>query len=190
MSLVDANELNALIAKYGEPLRWNHTLDVTSATIQERLDMRTRRHAEIVLALPRPGKCILLHTKDFYPSGIYRVPTGGIHFGERVENAARREMLEETGFTVSLARLLGIVEYDFVHAEIRVPFVSYVFLADETRDAPQPTDPSERITQFQDARWSELPAIAQALDDLSGERRDWGHFRAVAHRLIDQSVRG
>ena len=99
-------------------------------------------------------------------------------------------MLEETGFTVSLARLLGIVEYDFVHAEIRVPFVSYVFLADETRDAPQPTDPSERITQFQDARWSELPAIAQALDDLSGERRDWGHFRAVAHRLIDQSVRG
>lgn len=186
MSLIDDAELAALVARYGEPARWQCAFEVTGQYIAEWSDRARRRNAEIVLAMPRPDKRILLHTKDFYPAGVYRVPTGGVHLGERVQDAARREMLEETGFAVPLARLLGIIEYEFRHADMRVPFVSYVFLTKETHAAPQPTDPGERITQFQDARWSDLPSIAQTLDDLPGERRDWGRFRAVAHRLIFQ----
>lgn len=184
MSLVDAHELNGLVAQYGEPLRLTPQMQVSRETIREWLDTRARRHAEIALVMPRPGNRVLLHTKEFYPSGVFRVPTGGIHLGERVEDAARREMVEETGFTVSLARLLGIVEYDFFHAETHVPFVSYVFLTDETRDVPQPTDPNERIAQFRDVAWSDLPEIARTLAELPEPRRDWGRFRAVVHDLL------
>ncbi|MBI5301940.1 MAG: NUDIX hydrolase [Chloroflexi bacterium] len=184
MSRVDANELAELTARFGAPVRWTRALDVTRETIAEWRDATKKRQAEIVLALPRPGKRVLLHTKDFYPSGVFRVPSGGIHLGERVEDAARREMREETGFTAPLTRLLGIIEYEFRHAEERVPFVSYVFLADETHDAPHPMDAGERITQFREAVWSDLPRLAQMLDDLPEDWRDWGRFRAIAHRLI------
>ena len=65
--------------------------------------LSSRRTAEVVLIVPRPDDCVLVHTKEFYPSGIWRLPTGGIQRSETIERALRREAVEETGRLYMLA---------------------------------------------------------------------------------------
>ena len=180
-SLVNSDEIAALAARYGQPLRWSRALDVSPATIEDRRD---KRSAEVVLVMPRPQNRVLLHTKQFYPPGAYRLLSGGIEIGEPVDAAALRETYEETGLMVPLSRLLGVIEYEFRSGNDSVPFVSYVFLTGESSEAPHVTDAGERITDFREIEWSELQNVADALDQLSDQWRDWGRFRAIAHRLV------
>ncbi|MCS7179708.1 MAG: NUDIX domain-containing protein, partial [Anaerolineae bacterium] len=50
------------------------------------------REGEVVLLLRRADGSLLLHTKTFYPDGVYRLPSGGIRRGEKVLAAAAREV--------------------------------------------------------------------------------------------------
>src|SRR5512141_2682583 len=111
--LVDEKEIARLAAKYGEPIRWEHKLDVSADMLVQRRRSLKDRRGEIVLVIPRPGKRVLLHTKEFYPANRYRLPTGGIDIGEPIEKAVRRELREETGFKIAPVRFLGVVEYQF-----------------------------------------------------------------------------
>jgi 8-oxo-dGTP pyrophosphatase MutT (NUDIX family) len=178
--------MTALTEEYGEPLRWSRALDISRGKLSEWSSKFAERHGEIVLAIPRPGDCALLHTKDFYPKGAFRLPSGGIELGERVEDAARREIREETGFDVALARLLGIIEYELcnVDEDKRIAFVSYVWLTGESCAPPCARDASERISAFREVEWHELARIADELENLPDDWRDWGRFRAFAHQLI------
>ena len=40
--------------------------------------------------------------------GRYALPGGGVEFGERLEEAVEREVLEETGLESEVMRLLGV----------------------------------------------------------------------------------
>jgi ADP-ribose pyrophosphatase YjhB (NUDIX family) len=184
MNLIDANELSELVSQYGAPVQWTHELNVSEIAMEWWREMTQKRQAEVVLAIARSNKHVLLHTKDFYPQGVYRLPSGGIKPGERVAHAAQRELREETGFESPLARLLGIVEYNVRHADERAQFISYSFLVSETAGAPNPTDPDERIAHFKEVAWADLPQIAEALETLPNDWRSWGSFRAAPHRLI------
>lgn len=181
---IDETEIATLAAQYGEPIRWSRILDVSKETFEAREGKNAERRGEIVLAMPRPGGRVLLHTKDFYPAGAFRLPTGGIDIGEPVVEAALREIGEETGLAARLERLFGVVEYEFRHAGESMPFVSYVFLTGETREKPHVTDASERITEFREVEWQALLGIAEGLERLPGEWNDWGRFRAIPHRLV------
>lgn len=182
-SLVDEAEVNALAARYGTPVRWSRTLDVSSRMLGEREKALKKRRGETVLAIPRPARRVLLHTKSFYPTGAYRLLSGGIEIGEGVEEGARREIREETGFGVQLTRFLGLVKYEFRSESHTAPWVSYVFLTEETSDPPQVMDSGEGITDFREIEWAGLLQVAEALERLPGEWNGWGCFRAIPHRL-------
>jgi NAD+ diphosphatase len=188
-SLVDPAEVAELAARFGTPLLWKRTLDVSAKTLDERRNKNASRRGEVVFAMPRPEHRVLLHTKAFYPPGSYRLLTGGIDVGERVEAAALREMREETSLDAALVRLLGIVEYHFRHEGDQVGFVSYVFLTTETAGTPRVLDPHEQISDFKEAAWSELDRVAERLGSLPGDWHDWGIFRAIPHRLVLQAIR-
>lgn len=76
------------------------------ATARGDLDTRS----EVVLVLPRPGGKVITTAKRFYPEGVFRIPSGGIHPGETPEQAFVREAMEETGLDVEpLARIAEMV---------------------------------------------------------------------------------
>jgi len=170
------------------PMRWTRELAVNEKSFAWWREIAQDRPGEIVLVVARPNGRVLVHTKSFYPPGIYRLMTGGIKFGEPIVDAARRELYEETGLVAPLARCLGIVEYAITHADAQVKFASRIFLTAETRDAPSPTDPDERIADFREIAWRDIAQIATALENLPDDWRDWGMLRAAPHRLVAQVI--
>jgi 8-oxo-dGTP pyrophosphatase MutT (NUDIX family) len=144
-----------------------------------------QRDGEVALAIRRPDGLILLHTKSSYPSGTWRIPTGGVEPGEAVGEAVRRELAEETGLPADGNRPLGVVTYELQTAGGRsLHFASAVFLVTVPDLPPAKQDPHEQISGY---RWTlvhDLPAIAAQLEHLPSDWADWGHFRALAHRFV------
>lgn len=187
-ALTNENEVEALAARFGAPLHWARTAQVSDPMFQKRKDALTKNRGEAVLVVPRPQGRVLLHTKAFYPPGAYRLPSGAIKIGEGVKEAVARELAEETGFRIGIERFLGLIEYEFGSGGDKAAWVSYIFLMDETDAQPHVADTGEGIADFREVRWEELEHVAFELEQLPGDWRDWGRFRAVAHRLVAQAI--
>lgn len=180
-------ELQELALRYGKPLEITHNLGTNSylAAVKNRI-------AEVCLVFQRPSGLFLTMTKPFYPTGVYRLPTGSILLGESVVDALMRESWEETGLQAQILRYLAHITYQ--HNEGRL-FHSHVFLlaADGT---PHPQDHLEQISGFQEVTTSSLLDIAQKLEALSYDFSkelgatwtDWGKFRAVVHQVAAQAL--
>ncbi len=147
-----------------------------------------KRNGEAVLAIRRPDGRLLLHTKPFYPQGTWRLPSGGIKPGETPEQAAYRELEEETGLPARLERLLGVLTYTFEYDGQRVAFASSLFLFISPDGEPAVQDPDEKISGY---RWvwpSELALVATALRRLEPGWRDWGAWRALPHDFMAKAL--
>ncbi|HID64222.1 MAG TPA: NUDIX hydrolase [Anaerolineae bacterium] len=179
--LIDEKEVAELARQYGPLERRRYVLKMGERAFTHWREERGDCRGEVALLILRPGGNVILHTKEFYPEGIYRVPTGGIERGEDVVTAVHREAREETGLTVDIERCLGILEYEFRYRRETLPFVSYVFLLRENGGQLCPQDEGERITSFREVPLTELEAVARNLRALEADWRDWGQYRAIVH---------
>ncbi|MBE7550523.1 MAG: NUDIX hydrolase [Anaerolineales bacterium] len=184
-------QLKRLEKKFGPFQR--HHLDLT-VTTQVMLDMMFKmtpkkpRRAEVVMIIPNEQGQLWLHTKDFYPEGVYRLMTGGIDPGEKPDKALLREVKEETGFAVKIDRCLAAVTYTLTATKGTLPFASYVFLTRPTAGQPHPADSRERITHFKAVPVAELLTVVHTLRALTGPFQDWGIFRAIAHQVAYEAL--
>jgi 8-oxo-dGTP pyrophosphatase MutT (NUDIX family) len=137
---------------------------------------------EIVLILKRSDGRIWLQTKDFYPSGVFRLATGKLDESEPPEQGFRRELHEEAGIVNIPADLLGRIEYSDRHVRFR--FVSYLYVVPNVEHTPQPIDDSEGITEWKAVDRTGMIAAANTLRSLPGTWSHWGQFRAVVHDVI------
>jgi len=187
-------EIKALIRRFGEPQRQNHIMEVSQETYDYWvLKLSTGPvscRGEVIMVIVRPGGKVLLHTKDFYPPGVYRLLTGRVLWQEQVEETLHREVAEETGLEVSVERFLGVIEYEFCCKENRIPFVSYIFQLQELGGELCCRDRREGIIGFRDATLGELSSVAEQLEHLVPQWRDWGNFRAIAHRFVEEMLKG
>ncbi|MBN1484571.1 MAG: NUDIX hydrolase [Chloroflexia bacterium] len=137
------------------------------------------------MVLRRPDGRVLLHNKTTYPAGAWRLPSGGIEAGETPEEAAEREIQEETGLPARLAGLLGVVGCRMLRGEREFDLLSYVLLAETAGGRPNPQDTEEeQILAFCWLDPAQLPDIAANLRGLAGDWSSWGHFRSLAHDLV------
>jgi len=89
---------------------------------------------------------------------------GGVEEGESMEQAAIREVLEETGLTVELETSLGETKYFYVWGEARIRKTVHFFLMRFTGG-----DPEDRDDEMEEVRWFPLDrALARAA--YRGER--------------------
>ena len=58
----------------------------------------------------RDGRLLLVRRRNAPSKGLWSVPGGRVEPGESPEQAAAREVLEETGLRVEVGRLLGSVQ--------------------------------------------------------------------------------
>jgi 5'-nucleotidase len=193
---IESNELRRLSRAYGKPQRIVVSLAESPlkpfgpfmpTSLASAITEKGNRRGEVVMAIRLRVDKFLLHTKDFYPRNVFRLPSGGIHPDESVEDALWREVAEETGLTVRVTRFVALLEYEVAGA--RDPFVSYVFLLDSDASKPVAQDSKERITAFKTVAPSRLRAIAKQLRALKGDWRAWGEFRAAAHEVVAAAVK-
>lgn len=173
MKVHDApEEIAALGSRYGRPRTFDHTLDDVSFR-----PLNGRRVAEVAMAIRRPNGRILLQTKENYPGGVYRIPTGGLKRSEGIETALLRETEEETGLGVEIRDFVAILTYRSSPQDI--VFRSYLFLLDETGGTLQEEEPEEGITGWIEADSEGLGSIAVQLRSSPRSWRNWGDFRAL-----------
>jgi NAD+ diphosphatase len=199
-------DIAELAGRYGQPRRV--AVELAGAPFDP--IAKTDRYGEVCMVVRRPSGRLLTAIKTFYPPGAFRLLTGGVSHGERIEAALWREVAEETGLEVAIRRFLAVIEYQKQEAEVgswgsgkdlatpQLPnpnshlFATFAFLLDELGGTLASSDPDERIGAFREITVGELPALAATLQrapdeidpEISGSWRDWGEFRAVVHRVV------
>lgn len=181
-----------LARRYGAPL----VRQVDDPRMAEYLRAVTRtRQAEVCMVIRRPDGAFLTMTKEFYPPGVFRLPTGGIEAGEGIEAALRREIFEETSLAVAVERFLAVTAY---HLDGAPAFTCFTFLARETGGTLAPSDPHERVAAYGALTVADLPAQIARLaavsndysDDLGSSFAAWGALRADEHRGVLLALQG
>ena len=182
-SPVDERELEQLAMAYGQPEIRVIEIEGDEYLFSSRLYRSTSRRGEVVLAIERPGRCVLLHRKGWYEPGVYRLLSGGIDWDEAVGTALARELEEETGLSLDITHFLGLLDCHIHYASQEVSFPSYVFHLSRTKGVlrfPQ----TEDITEFRDVPIADLPSVAEDLRHVPPPRTGWGRWRAVAHDFV------
>src|SRR5690606_22484169 len=149
--------------RWGVPLVHRDRIDFWSAAdVAHWLAMyeRGERVAEAIYVLRLPGGRTLLHTKDFYPEGAFRLPGGGIPRGEAPWDGAVREAAEETGLRTRPVALLGYAEIELVAASgAAVTMPNYIFLLEPLDPEAEPVPAAdEGIRAFRTVPWTDLAA--------------------------------
>jgi ADP-ribose pyrophosphatase YjhB (NUDIX family) len=177
------SEIAQLSTLYGVPAYRQCLLEVSQETYRRWSKGKRKRQGEVVLFIRRINGNLILHTKDFYPPGTLRVPSGRLRKDERLADAVHREALEETALTVAIDRFLAIVKFEFRYQNISILFGSYLFSLRELGGELRAADAGEHISAFVEVRPSELGSVADRLESMLGAWHDWGRYRAFPHRL-------
>jgi len=139
--------------------------------------VRRDRFGEVVFAVERPGGRMLTVTSREYPDGIFRVPTGGIAYGEDILAAVHREVREELGLAVSVERFLGVLAFRIRHEDDSFPFYSFLFHLRETGGRLLEDATDDEVAGVLEADVTQLEALAGRLLAIRPDWRDWGRFR-------------
>jgi 8-oxo-dGTP pyrophosphatase MutT (NUDIX family) len=156
-------------------------LDLDTAREPERL---WQPSGETVLILQTTAGEVWLHTKDFYPSGVFRLPTGGVKQDEHPDHAAVRELCEETGLCEgSFPERLALTRYEDGAGHL-FPFCSFLYRVAGVDTIPKTAEPEEGISGWRAVTPAELRAVAGNLRALPDDWAGWGAFRAVTHEVV------
>lgn len=117
------------------------------------------------------GGIVLVRRKN--PPYGWAIPGGFVEYGERVEEAAIREALEETGLSVRLRSLLGV--YSDPARDPRLHTISIVFTA-SAHGSPRAGDDAAEAAVFSLDRLPDEMAFdhRQILDDYVASLEDLG----------------
>ena len=158
MTFVDAALVAPIIARFGEPKRWDGSREISAQNVANiaRSSAKGRAH-DVTFMIGSGGGRFVIVRKPQFPPGAWRIPSGGIDRGESFETGVLREALEETGLAIELTGYPLVAESTFTHAGALVPWVSHVVTARVTAGELAPRDRVE----IEDARWA-------TMDELTG----------------------
>lgn len=142
------------------------------------------RRGEVVFCVIRPNGKIVTITRDVYPAGIFRIPSGGVAYGEDITEAVSREVKEELGIDIEITGFPGAFIIRFEYEKESTMFFSYLFILKETKGRLLIDASDDEISEVKEAGMEEFEAIVSRLRDIEGEWRDWGRFRYETSNAI------
>ena len=89
---------------------------------------------------------------------LWSLPKGHIEAGESPEDAALREVLEETGIKSSITRSLGVIDFWFMAEGKRIHKTVHHFLFSELSGTLEP-----QVSEVDEVKWFPLDDIAKTL---------------------------
>jgi 8-oxo-dGTP diphosphatase len=107
---------------------------------------------------------LLLKAKDKFGGGFWNAPGGKLEPGESAEEAAIREVREETGLTIAHPAKVGSLEFYFGHGKKKPDWVAEVFTASEFSGA---------LTESSEGRLEWFPKEKLPLDQMWEDDRYW-----------------
>lgn len=114
--------------------------------------MKTRREVSAGGVVARPGRSgpevVLASRRTRRGDLVWGLPKGLVEADESPEDAAVREVREETGYRGAVVGPLGDVSYWFVWEGTRVRKTVHFFLMEALDD-----DPGERDREMEEVRW-------------------------------------
>ncbi|MHA2425915.1 MAG: NUDIX hydrolase [Candidatus Thorarchaeota archaeon] len=169
---VTEEEFTQLCEKYGTPKLYTFDANFLDfeCDLVRRSSTKGRQH-DITCFIPKDGGFVTIQKHDYARTGIYRAPSGGAKPEESLQEAAVREMKEETGLDVELTRFVLDMHLNVKCPEGIIPWRSLVFLADEIGGEMDPVDTYEIFEVKVSSREDMLGPIKQLME-LSG----WGGF--------------
>jgi 8-oxo-dGTP diphosphatase len=112
------------------------------------------------------GRVLLIKRRN--PPEGWALPGGFVDYGESTEDAARREVLEETGVSVLLTELLGVYSQPDRDPRFHCLSVTYV---GRSRDPIEAGDDAAEVGEFA------LDALPPLAFDHERILRDYAHFK-------------
>lgn len=111
----------------------------------------------VSVAALRDGKVLLVKRGRSPSKGFYAFPGGRVESGESLEEAARRELLEETGVIAHDLTPLAVVHIPPSPHEGAPGYELHVFTAGAVEGEPFPADDAEEAAFFDEAEIAALP---------------------------------
>lgn len=118
----------------------------------------------VSVAAIRDDKVLLVKRGRSPSRGYYAFPGGRVEAGETDEEAARRELLEETGVSVGELRLLRIVHIPPSTAEGAPGYTLKVFAATMTEGEPVAGDDADEAAFYDREEIAQLPTTDSTLE--------------------------
>ena len=101
-----------------------------------------------------PDGVVLIKRKNEPYKGMWAIPGGFVRYGEKVEDAAAREVKEETSLKVKLGKLVGV--YSDPKRDPRGHVVSVCFLAERAGGRLKASSDAQDTKIFKHIPWREL----------------------------------
>lgn len=135
--------IKLLESKYGKPRVLKTSYEMRHAGFDLILSsLKKGRSHDVTLFIFKDNKIAVIR-KPSYPPNVYRPPSGGVDPGEDFETGAIREAYEETGLEIKLKRYVLRVLAEFKFEDLKVDWISHVFVAEAVGGTLQVIDSRE-----------------------------------------------
>lgn len=146
------------------------------------------RRGEVAFCVKRLNGKYITTRSWYYPDNIFRVPTGGINYGEDIIEAVRREVLEELGLITEIERFTGVIQYNIKNKNNSFIFYSYGFILNEINGNILEDATEDEVSEFKEVNTEEFKELVNLLESTDGKWRDWCKFRAESTKFAYENL--
>ena len=172
--------IQALKILYGTPKLASFEFKISNSEEKIiRASQKNGRMHDVTLYIVKDGQIIVI-AKHFYPSDLFRAPSGGIEMGEDFIAGAKREALEETGCEIEIERFLLEISVNFIIMGDSIPWNSYVFQAKYLSGDFEFTDKHE----IREVRMASLEEFEEFSKIMRESTIGGLHYRAALHDTV------
>jgi 8-oxo-dGTP pyrophosphatase MutT (NUDIX family) len=152
-------------AKYGFPEELAMQLKTTFKEFRSIRESQKEGRSHDLTFFIFKGEELIFIAKHWYPPGMYRAPSGGLHPGESFEEGAKREIYEETGVEVKIEKYLLRINATFTCGDDRIDWKTHIFKIKHLYGEPHPVDTKE-IREVRLVKISDIPQIKRIMLSL------------------------